>query len=77
MLLTTMQLRKAEAIVENDAMWRGQEQAQRRQRMRAITFNNLGCLLKRRNQPQLALQVWCACADLCACGLCWRKGCAG
>ncbi|KAL4858837.1 Ubiquitin carboxyl-terminal hydrolase isozyme L3 [Chlorella vulgaris] len=49
-------LRKAEAIVENDAMWRGQEQAQRRQRMRAITFNNLGCLLKRRNQPQLALQ---------------------
>ncbi len=26
-------------------------------RLQAITYNNIGCLFKRRNQPQLALQV--------------------
>lgn len=50
------QLRKAEAVVDNDAVWHGPA-AEKRARMRAITYNNLGCLFKRRNMPQLALQV--------------------
>jgi tetratricopeptide (TPR) repeat protein len=53
----SLQLRKAEAVVDNDAAWQGGPvAAARRQRMRAITYNNLGCLFKRRNLPQLALQ---------------------
>lgn len=48
-------LRKAEAVVDNDAVWQGPG-ADKRARMRAITYNNLGCLFKRRNMPQLALQ---------------------
>ncbi|KAL4423024.1 hypothetical protein ABPG77_002058 [Micractinium sp. CCAP 211/92] len=48
-------LRKAEAVVDNDAVWQGPG-AEKRARMRAITYNNLGCLFKRRNMPQLALQ---------------------
>lgn len=48
-------LRKAEAVVDNDAVWHGPA-AEKRARMRAITYNNLGCLFKRRNMPQLALQ---------------------
>lgn len=88
-----VQLRKAEAVVENDAMWPGR--TEKRQRMQvgrryapgsrcdllrpgaastapqpshtqsslpplpeqAITYNNLGCLFKRHNMPQVALQV--------------------
>lgn len=51
-----LQLRKAEAVVDNDAVWQGPG-ADKRARMRAITYNNLGCLFKRRNMPQLALQA--------------------
>lgn len=50
-----MLLRKAEAVVDNDAVWAGRN-ADKRQRMQAITYNNLGCLFKRRNMAQLALQ---------------------
>jgi tetratricopeptide (TPR) repeat protein len=50
-------LRKAEAVVENSSMWPGGAAVQKkRARMQAITCNNLGCLFKRRNMPQLALQ---------------------
>ena len=54
-----LQLRKAEAVVDNAALWQGAPPARRhkRDRMRAITYNNLGCLFKRRNMPGLALQV--------------------
>ena len=50
------QLRKAEALVDNGSAWAGRGEA-KRQRMQAVTYNNLGCLFKRRNMPQLALQV--------------------
>lgn len=50
-------MRKAEALVENDTMW-GPPVAvnSKRMRLQAITYNNLGCLFKRRNLPQQALQ---------------------
>lgn len=51
-------LRKAEALVENDAMWGGAAELlpNRRDRFRAIAYNNLGCLFKRRGMPQQSLQ---------------------
>ncbi len=69
----TLQLRKAEAVVDSDAVWQGPG-AEKRARMRAITYNNLGCLFKRRNMPQLALQVGsragCSAPPLSVCPRC-------
>uniref|UniRef100_A0A1D1ZWA0 Uncharacterized protein n=1 Tax=Auxenochlorella protothecoides TaxID=3075 RepID=A0A1D1ZWA0_AUXPR len=48
-------LRKAEALGEDDGRW-GPEEARARPRLRCITFNNLGCLFRRRNAPAEALQ---------------------
>ena len=36
-------------------MWPGQGSA-KRARMKAITYNNLGCLFKRRNLPQVCVR---------------------
>lgn len=57
-------LQKAEMLLDTDASWKsvqtpsdagGDPSASQRDRLRSITYNNIGCLYKRRAMPQEAL----------------------
>lgn len=46
-------LTKAEAILDSDTAWHREDES--KNRLRAITCNNFGCLMKRKGQPAAAL----------------------
>ena len=43
-------------MLEREELWTGVDPSTRH-RLRAVTYNNIGCLCKRSNHAQLALQV--------------------